>query len=282
VSDNIHYVICEEVGAKYLCQHCSAEFTRKASLNRHINNNCPVIAPNQSKGELRQQLHEALQQKSQPIETLQQQMQTMQSMQQQILESVRKMENQAQSPVTVNNTNINHQNLKVVCLHKDDNLLDILTAQDGLPKALTYIKNCALARLASDCQILEKVYQQNTGQPTITYEKKSKSRYIYYGKHRIKTFESNGAALAKKLAGILQRSYLKSMDCFRRDNDRKKYAPISHIPLSHADEIPELNEADAESITAHVHELNEVKYQMQLLKQLRIPFEDDIMNSPSE
>ena len=54
--------------------------------------------------------------------------------------------------VTINNNNV----LQIVCVSKNDDYLDILTQQFGdFTKALEYIKNCALANINGDCQLIK-------------------------------------------------------------------------------------------------------------------------------
>ncbi len=285
MSQNVEYVTSETVGTKLICEHCHGTFAQKSSLNRHLRDkSCKVLFPTSSKKDMLEEIAElrTRDQQKQEVKELAKELAKEMLANLPVSQNTTLMPASTPIPIPANITNINHQHLNIVCLSDDNDLLEMLIAKEGRHEALTYIKGCALAaNLAKDCQILEKVYQQQTGLPTITHEGKSKSKYIYYAKHRRKTFENNGAALAKKLAGILQRSYLKSMDCFRRDSTRQKYAPISYSPPSDTD-IPELDEADAETITAHVHELNTEKYQKQLLKLLKIPFEDHIMNPQSE
>lgn len=178
---------------------------------------------------------------------------------------------EGQQPI-INNHNDN-RNLNILCLGSNDNLLDLLSASDGLPLALTYVKGCALSRLAGDCRILERVYKLDTLQAAIQMIHKSKTKYVYYDERQRRTVESNAKVLAKKLAAILQRSYLKGMESFQTDilgNHRENYQLCEG---SDQNSMPELAPYDIQLWNAHVHELADEKYQKKILSSLKIPME---------
>jgi hypothetical protein len=147
----------------------------------------------------------------------------------------------------------------------------MLSTSEGLPLALTYLKDCALSKLAGDCRILERVYKLDTSQAAIQFINKSKNKYVYYDERQRRTVESNSKVLAKKLAAILQRSYLKGMESFRTDilgNQREDYQMIDEeCPM------PELAPYDIQIWNEHVHELADEKYQKKILSNLKIPME---------
>jgi hypothetical protein len=166
---------------------------------------------------------------------------------------------------------VNNQNLNILCLGSKDNLLDILASSDGLPNALSYLKGCALARLSGDCRILERVYKLDTAQAAIMYANKSKTKFVYYDERQRRTVESNKEVMAKKLADILQLSYLKRMGSFRTDildNQRDDYRESLELV-----NMPELAPYDLQIWNAHIHELADENYQKKVLKNLKIPTE---------
>ncbi len=272
------HVTIEDLIGKHTCPHCQNNYAQKSSLTRHLKDNtCRALAPIIPKGSLVKELADLREQNKEILE----QNKVMHSSMQKITESLTQLKSGGGVPPAPTPA-INNNNLQVMCLNTKDNLLDILTEREGLPNALTYIKGCALARLAGDCRILEKAYKLESDQPAIMYANKSKTQYVYYDDRQRRTIESNSKVMAKKLADILQRSYLKGMQSFRTnllEEERDDYvAPI----LSYAsDQMPELEPYDLHTWNAHIHELRDEKYQKKVLSSMRIPFESDVRRSES-
>jgi hypothetical protein len=264
--------------ARCKCHLCHATFTEVSSLNRHLKNGT-CKRPKVSKRNLEDRVT------------------TLMANEALILERLSKIESQPSNLVNSHTQNINH-NMNVLCLGSNDNLLDMLESSEGLHLALTYVKDCALARLAGDCRILEKAYLLETERAAIMYATKSKNKYVYYDERRKRTVESNAKVMAKKLAGILQRSYLKSMECFKTDLSghekedqstalvpvveklnlegkikKGKVKLVVKHPNPNQTTLPSIEPYDLQLLNEHVHELNDEKYQKKLLNSLRIPIE---------
>jgi predicted RNA-binding Zn-ribbon protein involved in translation (DUF1610 family) len=190
----------ETVGAKHLCPNCDQTFTEKSSLNRHIRKQiCTTQKP--SKMELIEYVNMHRTTQFVTEEYVKSQDAKMAIM----MAEINGLKTQiGQLPDTLLPV-INNQNLSILCLGSNDNLLDMMSASEGLPLALTFLKSCALSRLAGDCRILERVYKLDTTQAAIQLINKSKSKYVYYDERQRRTVESNAKVLAKKLTAILQR-----------------------------------------------------------------------------
>jgi hypothetical protein len=278
-----------EVGAKCLCQFCQKEFTEKSSLTRHLKKNVcrkPKISHVEKDIDISKRDAEISKRETEitkkELEITKKELEVAKM----IIAASGRNENldlytgflnpcQA-SQVSCGNPQVvnNNQNLNVLCLGSKDNLLDILANKEGLPKALEYLKDCALAKLAGDCRILERVYQLETDQPVIMYLNQSKTKYVYYDDRRRRTVETNAKVMAKKLADILQRSYLKGMTCFKTDladNERDDDRPVS---VGHGqDKMPDLAPYDMQNWNEHVHLLSDEKYQKKVLTSMKIPIE---------
>ena len=70
--------------------------------------------------------------------------------------------------------------------------------------------------------------------------------------------------MAKKLADILYRSYLKAMSSIQTDSE--------------SDTIPQVEEYDLQIWNAHIQELRNEQYQKKMLKSLNLPFKNDIQS----
>jgi hypothetical protein len=260
------------VGDKCMCDKCGQTFTIKASLKRHQNQNiCSKPKVNKKRfievAEILKASNDAVLASNDRVlvtnnEILKRMSDGL------ITLPIQKMDTLA--PIVVSN----NQNLNVLCLGSKDNLLDILSNKEGLPRALEYLKDCALAKLAGDCRILERVYQLETDQPVIMYLNQSKTKYVYYDDRRRRTVETNAKVMAKKLADILQRSYLKGMTCFKTDlagNERDDCLPIHEVHGQ--DKMPDLAPYDMQNWNEHVHLLSDEKYQKKVLTSMKIPIE---------
>jgi hypothetical protein len=166
----------------------------------------------------------------------------------------------------------NHQHLNVMCLGSKDNLLDILTQQTDLPTALVVIKDAALGKLAADCRILKRVYCPDNKRPAIMSKDKSKNQFIYYNEKNEKKVETSMTEMGKKLADILQRTYSKALGELKTDicgNVRNR----SHSQSS----LPDLEPYDIQFWHHHLQELQDEKYQKQLIKTLNLLTEKEVL-----
>jgi uncharacterized Zn-finger protein len=217
---SVHYVTCDEIGDKVKCPYCFKTYTVVNSVYKHLNgNHCAVLKEQRLVANITDSLSDKFSKMLDQRDAKQAQQTA------QISEKIEK-----NSLVPYVDSSIHNQNLSILCVGTNDNLLDMLTASDGLPNALSYLKDCALARLSGDCRILERVYKLDTKQAAIMFANKSKTKFVYYDERQRRTVESNSTVMAKKLVGILQRSYLKGMQSFQTDmldNDKDPDLSIS-------------------------------------------------------
>ena len=254
-----------------VCDGCQKSFTHKYSLKRHLElNRCSITKDNQLKKnqsdlnqilvenrELRQQMTEL---KSSLFNSeLQQQMTELRTELKNVSEKVTNIQPHIAPPTTIIN-NIN-SNLQVMCVNSNDNFLDVLTSRSNAQDALTFIKDCALSRLAGDCRLLEKVYFSTIGtRPPIMTMNQTRTRFVYYDENNKKTLETNPKILARKLADCLQRTYLKGINLYRTDVSDPDSLKVNHI-----------ESYDVEDWNEHIHDLSDEKYQKKILDRLKIP-----------
>jgi hypothetical protein len=234
-----------DIGSKIKCPNCEQTFVRNANLLRHLRSET-CTKPKQSKKDL----EKIIQQKDAVIEKF-----------------------ISHHHVQSKFEQIDNKNLNIMCLTSKDNLLELLSQNDSLHNALIYMKGCALKKIDGDCMILEKVYHLTTQNPAIVLTNKKKSQYVYYNERRRQVTEKNTAVMAKKLADILQRSYLIGMEGFQTDLSGARKISTSNVNL---DSLPELDPYDLQLWNEHIHELRDEKYQKKLLKRLKIQTESEV------
>ncbi len=263
-----------QIGSRTSCPYCYKQLAHKSSVDRHIREgSCKVKDPLATrKNLLKYKRDQETRISDQQISTINQQSlidslkdSLKDTMKEVVKETLKDMRGDLslvpRTPMMVNN----NQNLNILCLGKNDNLLDMLSSTEGLENALTYMKDCVLAQLAGDCRILERAYKLNTEQAAIMYANKSKTKYRYYDERRRLTTEGNASVMAKKIAGILQRSYLKGMEGFKTDL-------LGETRQGETEErTPELEAYDIHLWNEHVQRLADEKYQKKVLKSLKIP-----------
>ncbi len=254
-----HLVVnCEDIGKKVLCEYCSHQFANKSSATRHINRGqCTAY-----------KIKEAAEQAAIKVaKEMSQEFIAKYDQQEAAFDQKLSAEVNKQIANIAGSTN----NLNVMCLGSQDNLLDILTQKVGLPEALSLIKQSAIGSVGGDCFLLESIYLPIGKRPAIMYANKSKTKYIYFNEKNQRVVEGNVTELAKKLAIILQRSYLKGMSAMPTDicgNLREGHLPSTSLPKA--------NEGEMQTWNRHVHQLNEIKNQKIILKSMKIPFEGDV------
>jgi hypothetical protein len=268
MSRPIHVITYEEIGKAVPCPHCFKEFASKSTLTRHINRGkCEAIKTQQLTANVTKAVSEELSAKFEKkmADALDQhKIDINLSINQQVSQLGAII---GKKSIPINNNN----NLNVMCLGSNDNLLDILTSQVGLPQALHWIKESALGSDEGDRYLLEKVYLPLGKRPTIMYANKSKSKYIYFNENNERVIEGNVTELSRKLANILQRSYLKGMTELPTDicgNLRDGHLSSTPLPIVCA--------GDMETWNHHIHDLDEEKYQKRVLKIMGIPYERDV------
>ncbi len=272
-----------QVGNKSACPYCHKQLANKSCVDRHINQgSCRVQNPTSSKKELLkdkqiaeanyQRLKESVQDMERNItesmeKTMEKAMEKAveKAMEKAVVETMEKTwKSMGHNLIPITPMMVNNQNLNILCLGKSDNLLDMLSSTEGLANALTYMKDCVLAQLAGDCRILERVYKLETEQAAIMYVNKSKTKFQYYDERQRLTTESS-ATMAKKIAGILQRSYLKGGQAFKTDILGEQREGLTY------EKMPELEAYDSHLWNEHVQRLADDKYQKKLLRSLKIP-----------
>jgi hypothetical protein len=251
----------------YPCPYCRKQLKYKASVARHLKEgSCKVKDPDSKKDLIkfkRDQEERTLNQDA-LIKSVEE---TVKNTMKETLKHMAE-EGHLVSVATqmINNQTLNNNhNLNVLCLGKNDNIFDMLSSAEGIVNALGFMKDCVLAQLAGDCRILEKAYKLDTPQAALMYKNKSKTKFVYYDERRRLTVETNIAVMAKKIAGILQRSYLKGMEGFKTDILGQMREGID------VDKMPELEPYDINLWNEHVQRLADEKYQKKILRSLKIP-----------
>ncbi len=258
------------------CPHCSNTFSNKENLRRHIRQYCHVLKEAEQELErerirkieaekemekIRQKASEEALQRNNEVKRLSEEIRDLKNL---ILN--RSSENKSQASI---NNNYNH--LNVMCMSKNDDFLQMLTLKDGAKKALTFIKNCALARLPGDCRILERIYFPPDKKPALMYANRSRTQFVYYDENQKRIVEGNAKVIAKILAENIQRSYLKGSQSLRDGEGKPIYVEEDH-PF-----LPVIEEFDMFTWNSHIYELNDEKYQKKVLNSIRIPFEGDVV-----
>jgi hypothetical protein len=278
---------CDQIGEKVKCEYCSKDYASSKSLNVHVRLHCTAKKNAELLATFDQKManalsHQALeltqkmermndQMVNRVVDQVTTQMTGQLNLVNQDIQKINKIGPRVQNFIQNDNKNLN-----VMCIGSKDNLLEILSSREGLHLALTYIKDSALGRLAADCRILERAYLPPGIRPAIMYRNQSKNQLVYYDENNKRQIETNPAVLAKKLADILQRSYLKGMDTFKTDLCGEKRSGL-RTQQSQSD-IPEVDAYDINLMNEHIHELQNEKYQKSLLKSMKIPLQKELLD----
>lgn len=244
------------------CQFCGFIFTQRCHLLRHqknqtCNSSQPTNVPNRN-DDLKEII---LSLKKEIVELKQNQIignQNIEQLKENQIIGNQQIEQLKENPPTINQIN---NVLQVVCVTQNDNYLDILTEQLGdFNKALEYIKNCALANINGDCQLIEKIYLCNDRpKPAFCYQDKAKTRIQYFDENKVKTCDSK-QQFGQKLTNNLQNSYLKGINHVINENLDNHRCPNKF-----------LEEYDIQTWNQHIYNLSDSGYQKKLLNQLNIP-----------
>jgi hypothetical protein len=248
------------------CPICPKIYTNKDSLRKHLSRNvCKIPDPQDlSQTNTINSLVKLVTEMRDEIQVIR----SVQGDTQGKVDFIKQQVSQLPQSQITNNTQNNNQNLNVLCFGKDDDFLKILADKSTPQKALEFVRDCALSSADGDCRLLNRVYFPPGVKPAITYGNKSKTVFVYYDEKFNRVTEKNKNVIAKKIADNLQRCYLKGSLNLKDPDDKS-------VPLSKND-LP-MYSYDRETLTKHVHSLQEGKYQVNLLRYLDIPFESDFI-----
>ncbi len=234
------------------CQICGCLFTTRSHLLRHQRTVHQTII-NQKKNTSNNEIIELLISMKKDIAELKKK------------EKVKEKEKEKEKEKPV--INFNNNVLQVVCVSPNDNYLDILTKQLGnFNDALKYIKNCALADINGDCQLIEKIYLgYNRLKPVFYYLNKSRTRVEYFNEKN-ELISDKKIQFCNKLANNLQNSYLKGVNHAINETLNNNKCPNKF-----------LEEYDIQTWNQHIYSLSDENYQKKLINQLSIPCKSEIL-----
>jgi hypothetical protein len=222
----------------FVCKHCQREFSRNFCLSRHlVRNRCKALKTDVSTHILKLEKE---------IELLKE-------------ETHRELHTLRENPPTAGN-----QCLQVICVSNNDDYLDMLTNRLGtFGKAIEYLTDCALSEMTGDCRLIERIYMAE-GQECIAYVDKARKQISYYNEKMEKVIDKR-ENFGKKIANNLQNGYLKGVNYLINRTLDEKLPPCQL-----------LEDYDLQAWHAHIYCLSDKKYQKKFLKQLKIPFEDEL------
>ncbi len=250
------------------CPVCPKTYTNKDSLRKHLSRNvCKISdAPAQESNQGSDQ-SSTINSLVKLVTEMRDEIQVIKSVQgvtQGTVEFIKQQVAQLPKSAVTNN----NQNLNVICFGKDDDFLKILEDQLTPLKALEFVRDCALSSADGDCRLLNRVYFPVGVKPAITYGNKSKTVFVYFDEKMNRVTEKNKNVIAKKIADNLQRCYLKGSLSLKDPDDKSITLGKNELPM---------HSYDRETLTKHVHALQEGKYQVNLMRYLDIPFESDFI-----
>ncbi len=239
------------------CQACGKTFSSLGNVRVHINKKrCPVL--NEPTSEIIPIIPK--------ISQTAQISDIYQLIDQRINESIK-----TQLPTS----HINHtQHMQVLCLGENDDILETLALEDGIKQALEYVKNCALSQTAGDCRMLQRIYFPQGQKPAIMYSDKKKNVFVYYNENKQRMIETNPSVMARKLAKLLQRAYLKSSSRLTNTETGQPIIVTADHPY-----FPVIEVYDLDLWRQHIYLFNNEKYQKKILSLLNIPIERDMNHS---
>ncbi len=94
------------------------------------------------------------------------------------------------------------------------------------------------------------------------YTNKSRKELVYYNKNLKRVIENNLQSMAKFIAQNMKRCYLNASNFLKQ--------------IKGSPDRPKTYESDLIAINHRIHELGNIDYQMELLRNINIPIENDI------
>lgn len=148
-----------------------------------------------------------------------------------------------------------HNNNLHIYLKDNGDALKLLEEKFGdFPRALEFIKNCALSHISGDVRLIEHLYLE-TNQPAVFFFNKKKQKLAWIDEYGLIHFDDK-SVVGRKLANNLQNGYLNGANYL---TDKSKT------------DGPLLEDYDINAWNDHIYLLNDVKYQLKLFKHLDIP-----------
>ena len=242
----LHIIDCRQIQ----CANCNQIFSKKSNLKRHLKlNRCNINVSTQvdtkdeqianTLGKLEERLEEKLEKKLE-----------------------KKFEKIAQDVAELKEKpNVTNNNLQVICVGSQDNYLDMLTERLGdFTKALECIKDCALSNLTGDCNLIEKIYfnQSENQEKPMRFMDKNRNFIEYYNEKKEKVRDTK-ELFGKKLANNLQNSYLKGVNYLINRNLETRSCPLRF-----------LEEYDLQLWNQHIYELSNPLYQKKIINNIKI------------
>ena len=186
----------DSIKSKIICEHCKRSFLKNYGLKRHLEENRCKNAKIVLENKINSLEEQIIQLKENPPT-----MKLLEKIAQDVAELKEK-------------PNVTNNNLQVICVGSQDNYLDMLTERLGnFTKALECIKDCALSNLTGDCNLIEKIYfnQSENQEKPIRFMDKNRNFIEYYNENKEKVRDTK-ELFGKKLANNLQNSYLKGVN----------------------------------------------------------------------
>lgn len=247
----------------YNCRYCGRIFSRNDALNRHLDNNCPILKNqhflNQFEKIMKDSVEHVVKNSMEQIK---------EEMKDEMKEQVKAiMKNQIQNVVNNNVTN----NLNVLCVRPNDSYLDILTQREGVDRAIEFIRGCALSGPNGDTKLLEKVYLNDQSSPrlTFTFRDLKRGRVDYIGEAGCLVIDVDGRRLSQILCNNIQKVYGDALDYLTKEPENEPNRKFSYKYLS---------QYDIEIWNNHINNLSNEKVQKKFMKSFASQWCDSIQN----
>jgi hypothetical protein len=199
-----------------------------------------------------------------------------------------KMKRMIQEDVKVAQTRVipNTSNPNAMYLGSKDNILDVLVAKKGIFRAIKMVKKATIEGLYGACAILQDEHLLEAERPLIMHPGKSLDTYVYYDGNNQRVVETSSVIMGQKLADFVRKTYVKGLHCLKKNimgmektgegqPYKKEMSKLRQVDLREF----ELDTYDIEYWMVSIHELSDERYQKKLLKGIKIPFEEDYIQT---